>query len=93
MPGILLVIPKTLSGKLYNQLCSHFSVANKMNSLEEVEIYCPYCGEIIEILIDCSVAKQSYIEDCQVCCRPIDIDVIVDAEGIPCVDVSQEDDV
>jgi len=34
-------------------------------------IQCPYCWENVEILIDCSEAKQKYIEDCSVCCRPI----------------------
>ena len=32
---------------------------------------CPYCGEWIDIVIDCSVGRQKYIEDCSVCCRPI----------------------
>ncbi len=32
---------------------------------------CPYCGEVIDVLIDGSVERQEYIEDCQVCCRPI----------------------
>lgn len=35
---------------------------------------CPYCGELIELLIDCSVPEQSYYEDCSVCCRPILVD-------------------
>jgi hypothetical protein len=34
---------------------------------------CPYCGESIEIFIDTSIPEQQYIEDCQVCCRPITI--------------------
>ncbi|MGB1882310.1 MAG: CPXCG motif-containing cysteine-rich protein [Gammaproteobacteria bacterium] len=34
---------------------------------------CPYCGERISILIDPSADHQSYIEDCEVCCRPIAI--------------------
>jgi hypothetical protein len=42
-----------------------------MNLLEPVIIDCPYCGEAIEILLDCSVDEQEYIEDCAVCCRPI----------------------
>lgn len=33
---------------------------------------CPYCFETIETTIDPSVADQSYIEDCQVCCNPIE---------------------
>jgi hypothetical protein len=38
------------------------------------------------------VEQQSYIEDCQVCCRPIDFEVTVDAQGNPHVEVSREDD-
>ncbi len=34
---------------------------------------CPYCGETISMLLDLSVNGQSYIEDCEVCCRPIEI--------------------
>ena len=46
-----------------------------MNELQTHSIGCPYCGEIIEIDIDCSEFSQSYIEDCSVCCRPINIHV------------------
>ena len=42
-----------------------------MNHQEEVTVSCPYCGEFINVLIDCSDSSQEYIEDCQVCCRPI----------------------
>ena len=41
------------------------------------DIHCPYCGEKIEILIDSSIDEQSYIEDCSVCCRPIELTVII----------------
>lgn len=34
---------------------------------------CPYCWESISMLIDTSVSTQTYIEDCEVCCRPINI--------------------
>jgi len=33
---------------------------------------CPYCGEPISMVLDTSVA-QTYIEDCEVCCRPIEV--------------------
>lgn len=42
------------------------------------DIDCPYCGEEIEILLDPSVESQQYIEDCQVCCRPITMKIEVD---------------
>jgi hypothetical protein len=43
-------------------------------------VQCPYCGESIDIVIDDSVEHQQYIEDCQVCCRPIEIEVLADPE-------------
>lgn len=36
---------------------------------------CPYCWETISMLLDNSVSKQVYIEDCEVCCNPIQISV------------------
>jgi hypothetical protein len=63
-----------------------------MIDLKPVRIRCPYCGETIRIEIDCSVEQQSYIEDCQVCCRPIEFGVAVDERGNPRVEVSREDD-
>jgi len=46
--------------------------------LKEQAIQCPYCGEGISILVDCGVEDQSYIEDCEVCCRPINLSIHVD---------------
>jgi hypothetical protein len=34
---------------------------------------CPYCGEEISMILDLSVPNQVYIEDCEVCCNPIEI--------------------
>ena len=34
---------------------------------------CPYCGETISFVIDTSEPAQTYIEDCEVCCRPIQV--------------------
>lgn len=44
--------------------------------MEEIEkkFKCPYCFEKISMLLDLSVnGTQTYIEDCEVCCRPIQI--------------------
>ncbi len=38
---------------------------------------CPYCGEAIEVMVDTSIPQQEYIEDCQVCCRPITLRIEV----------------
>lgn len=61
--------------------------------MEEHDIDCPYCGEQINILIDCSIPDQHYIEDCQVCCAPIMIGVSLDADSqIESVTVRQENE-
>ncbi len=62
------------------------------SSLGEQTISCPYCGESIEVLIDPQDAGQQYIEDCQVCCRPITFNITADATGEVSVSVYHEND-
>ena len=63
-----------------------------MPELTEQSIGCPYCGETITILVDDSLPEQQYVEDCQVCCRPIVFDVVVDADGDVVVGVRAENE-
>ncbi|MFB3076078.1 MAG: CPXCG motif-containing cysteine-rich protein, partial [Candidatus Methylomirabilales bacterium] len=35
-----------------------------MSLLETVHFRCPYCGERIEVVVDCSIGFQKYVEDC-----------------------------
>lgn len=49
--------------------------------LETVTLHCPYCGEQFESSADCSAGSQTYIEDCAVCCQPIQVIVQVDVDG------------
>ena len=63
-----------------------------MNELLPSTVQCPYCWELIEVLIDGSVNEQAYIEDCQVCCRPINFTVVVNESGAFEVNVSHEDE-
>ena len=64
-----------------------------MNSVESVTIQCPYCGERVEVVVDCSIFIQRYIEDCEVCCRPINISVQIEDGGLPEVIARHENDV
>ncbi|WP_415226338.1 CPXCG motif-containing cysteine-rich protein [Psychromonas sp.] len=64
-----------------------------MIELNEQNIDCPYCGETISVLIDRQEAGGQYIEDCQVCCRPIVFQVSEDVLNNLIVTVYCEDDV
>lgn len=63
-----------------------------MSLLQSVDLYCPYCGEAIELVVDCSLAEQSYGEDCPVCCQPMVLDVVVDDDRVARIDARREDD-
>lgn len=43
--------------------------------MQEIEHFfnCPYCWEEISVLLDASVRQQRYVEDCEVCCNPIEL--------------------
>jgi transposase-like protein len=49
--------------------------------LDFINITCPYCGESFETAVDSSAGSQRYVEDCAVCCRPIEVGVSVDDAG------------
>jgi transposase-like protein len=49
--------------------------------IETIAIQCPYCGESYETVVDLSAGSQRYIEDCAVCCRPIEITLQVGDDG------------
>ena len=36
---------------------------------------CPHCWEAVSMLLDTSVEAQTYVEDCEVCCNPIEVKV------------------
>jgi predicted RNA-binding Zn-ribbon protein involved in translation (DUF1610 family) len=44
----------------------------RLNPMEH-SFPCPHCGEEISMVLDLSVRKQTYVEDCEVCCQPIEI--------------------
>jgi transcription elongation factor Elf1 len=62
-----------------------------MNIVQEHGASCPYCGEHISLLIDCSDVEQTYTEDCQVCCQPMVVEVQIVDEVVQLY-VGREDD-
>jgi len=61
--------------------------------LEPADITCPYCGEIYSTTVDCSGGDQQYIEDCPVCCRPVEYRITTGAgRELLSVTVARDDD-
>jgi hypothetical protein len=63
-----------------------------VNHVEELNINCPYCTELISILVECLVSDQSYTEDCYVCCRPIELILKISQEGDIFFEARREND-
>jgi transcription elongation factor Elf1 len=49
---------------------------------------CPHCWEDISMLIDTSQHQQNYIEDCEICCNPLQVDVATNGVEIINFDVN-----
>ncbi len=52
-----------------------------MNFEQDRTVSCPYCGEAVGIVVNCTIPLQEFVEDCQVCCRPIEFSISIDDEG------------
>jgi hypothetical protein len=50
-------------------------------SAEFVTVSCPYCGEAFDSQADASAGSCIYVEDCQICCQPIEMELRVDEDG------------
>jgi hypothetical protein len=49
--------------------------------MDEATVSCPYCGETIVLDVEAANLPQRYVEDCPVCCRPIEIHAQPDPAG------------
>jgi transcription elongation factor Elf1 len=59
--------------------------------IEEHHFDCPACGAPISVLLDLSVPEQIYVEDCEVCCRPLEITIRAGADGVAGFEARQAD--
>ncbi|MDT8415610.1 MAG: CPXCG motif-containing cysteine-rich protein [Flavobacteriaceae bacterium] len=48
---------------------------------------CPSCWQQVSLLVDISIKEQNFIEDCEVCCRPLDFLISIENEEIVSFDV------
>ncbi|MBI4056822.1 MAG: CPXCG motif-containing cysteine-rich protein [Elusimicrobia bacterium] len=49
---------------------------------DPVTFQCPYCGEIMDIFLDPELRKQKVIEDCRVCCNPVELRIDWNEDGL-----------
>ncbi len=59
--------------------------------LEEATITCPWCWQQILVLVDTSSGSQQYIEDCQVCCNPIELSINCDEGALHGVEAGRSE--
>ncbi|MEL6870488.1 MAG: CPXCG motif-containing cysteine-rich protein [Pseudomonadota bacterium] len=59
--------------------------------LVERQTDCPFCGETIDLFIDASAGAQSYIEDCSVCCQPIQVSFTVHEDDVDSLSIDRAD--
>jgi uncharacterized Zn finger protein len=58
----------------------------------EIEISCPYCGEINVIEIDITEGlSQTFVQDCEVCCRPVELNISIDRNSNISIEVRNEE--
>jgi hypothetical protein len=59
----------------------------------EISVECPYCGEPLELAVDPSGGStQKYVEDCAVCCQPMEVLVEIEGDEECSVSVRRFDD-
>lgn len=57
----------------------------------EYHFSCPYCFESGLKLVDFTIRSQNFIEDCEVCCNPIDFNIELKDGTITSFDAIQID--
>lgn len=50
---------------------------------------CPYCWEEVSVLVDTSIRSQSYVEDCEICCNPMEFHVVCEPDQLISFEVNE----
>jgi hypothetical protein len=61
-----------------------------MSGLEEAEVQCPWCWEVIVLEVDLSAGPARYPEDCPVCCQPLSVTLRIGGDSDYVVEVERE---
>jgi|SRR5882724_5314724 len=56
-------------------------VGDRIEPTVFVNVQCPYCAETYETQVDLTAGSFVYVEDCQICCQPIELYVEVESSG------------
>ncbi|HEY3519415.1 MAG TPA: CPXCG motif-containing cysteine-rich protein [Rhodanobacteraceae bacterium] len=57
---------------------------------EILTVTCPYCGAPTDVHVE--AGADGYIEDCTVCCQPIELTVRTDADGSATIEAHRGDE-
>ena len=61
---------------------------------DEAAFSCPYCGEALSLAVDPTAgARQRFVHDCEVCCRPIEVEVTIDRDGTAAIRAARDEEV
>jgi len=56
-------------------------ISDRVEPTAFVNVGCPYCAETYETQVDLTAGSFVYVEDCQICCQPIELFVEVNEAG------------
>lgn len=52
-------------------------------------MFCPYCGQRVELILDTTEPSQRFVTDCEVCCRPFEVRVECEPGEVISLDVAE----
>lgn len=60
-----------------------------MNYPVHIDVQCPFCGEVSPVTVDATEGSNALIEDCTVCCHPIQLNIECEDGEVLAVDISR----
>lgn len=57
---------------------------------DDASVFCPYCGQECTLVFDTTVSHQTFVTDCEVCCRPFTVHAECEGGEILSLDVAAD---